>query len=71
VDKPRRTPDFFDEIDEDDVLTDWECDFLASVGGQDYPLTDAQQDKLDEIEAAIPERLELARQGRWPVYRRR
>jgi hypothetical protein len=27
--------------------------------------------KLDETEAAIPERMELARQGRWPVYRRR
>jgi hypothetical protein len=68
---PGKTPDVFDEIEEDDVLTAWEHDFLAEVGAQDYPLTDAQEAKLAEIEAAIPERMELARQGRWPVYRRR
>jgi hypothetical protein len=28
-----------------------------------------QQEKLDEIEAAIPMRLELAREGRWPIRR--
>ena len=66
------TPDYeFEEIEEDDVLTDWERDFLASVGAQDYDLTDAQEDKLAEIEAAIPMRMELARQGLWPVDHRR
>jgi hypothetical protein len=54
MDGPGKTPDYFDEITEDDVLTDWEHDFLASVGAQDYPLTDAQEAKLAEIEAAIP-----------------
>ena len=58
-----------EDIDEDDVLTDWERAFLASVGGQDYPLTPAQLDKLEEIEAAIPERMELARQGLRPPRR--
>jgi hypothetical protein len=54
-DHPGRTPDVFHEIEEDDVLTDWERDFLASVGSQDYPLTDAQEAKLAEIEAVRPE----------------
>jgi hypothetical protein len=51
-------------------LADWENDFLASVGSQDYDLTDRQQEKLDEIEASIPMRLELAREGKGPIYRR-
>jgi hypothetical protein len=68
VDRPGRTPDDFDEITEDDVLTEWEREFLASVGAQDY---ECQQGKLAEIESAIPLRLELARLGCWPVYRRR
>jgi hypothetical protein len=59
----------FDDITEDDVLTDWEHDFLASVGAQGYPLTERQEDKLAEIEADIPRRLELARRGRWPIRR--
>jgi hypothetical protein len=58
-----------EDITEDHVLTDWEVDFLASVGAQDYDLTPAQQEKLDEIESEIPMRLELARQGRWPIRR--
>ena len=72
MDRPRPTIDYdFDApITEDDVLTDWEIDFLASVGSQDYEPTAAQQDKLDEIESAIPMRMELARQGRWPIWRR-
>jgi hypothetical protein len=49
--------------DDDDLLTDWERGFLASVGSQDYPLTPAQEDKLAEIEALIDERREKWRQG--------
>jgi hypothetical protein len=58
-----------EDITEDDVLTDWEKDFLASVGCWDGDLTDRQQEKLDEIEAEIPMRLELVRQGRRPINR--
>jgi hypothetical protein len=42
--------------DDDDYLTDWEREFHASVGCQDYELTDAQQAKLAEIEALVEER---------------
>jgi hypothetical protein len=68
-----RLPDLFDpdDITEDDVLTDWEKDFLASVGSQDHEPTERQQDKWDEIEAEIPMRMAMARQGRWPIDRRR
>ena len=51
------------------MLTDWEKGFLASIGEWEGELTDRQQEKLDEIEAEIPIRLELARQGRWPINR--
>jgi hypothetical protein len=33
------------------VLTDWEKDFLASIGCWEGELTDRQQEKLAEIEA--------------------
>lgn len=50
--------------DDDDYLTDWERDFLASVGGQDYDLTPAQEAKLAEIEALVEERRAVA----WERY---
>jgi hypothetical protein len=58
-----------DDITQDDVLTDWEKDFLASIECWEGELTCPQQEKLDEIESEIPMRLELARQGRWPINR--
>ena len=52
-----------DEPDDDDLLTPWERDFLASVEAQDYDLTDRQQDKLNEIEQALEERRAMWRAG--------
>jgi hypothetical protein len=57
------SPDHDSEPSDDDLLTDWEVDFLASIGAQDYPLTPAQEDKLAEIEALLEERREAWRLG--------
>jgi hypothetical protein len=58
-----------DDITEDDVLTDWEREFLTAIEEWEGELTERPQAKLDEIEADIPVRLELARQGLWPIDR--
>jgi hypothetical protein len=52
-----------DEPGDDDLLTPWEREFMASIGAWEGELTDAQQSKLDEIEQLLEERREQWRQG--------
>jgi hypothetical protein len=49
---------------DDEPLTEWERDFLASLDAWEAAPTPAQQDKLDEIEQLLGERSE-ARQRGW------
>jgi hypothetical protein len=51
------------EPTDDELLTSWERGFLASIGAWEGELTYAQQDKLDEIEAALEKRREAWRQA--------
>ena len=50
--------DLAHEPTDDELLTDWERDFLASIASQDFDLTAAQEAKRDEIYALIEERRE-------------
>lgn len=61
-------PDPFDEPDEDELLTDWERDLLASMDAWEGEPIDAQQAKLDEIEEALPIRRQLWRERKWPRF---
>jgi hypothetical protein len=54
------------EPDDDELLTDWERNFLASLDLWEGELTWRQQEKRDEIEASLELRRELFRQGLWP-----
>ena len=57
-----------DEPDDDELLTDWEIDFLASIECQDFDLTERQEAKRDEIYAEIETRRALWREGRYPRH---
>ena len=61
-------PDPFDEPDDDELLTDWEINFLASIGAQDFDLTERQEAKFAEIEEALQIRRELWREDKWPRF---
>lgn len=54
--------DDVDEIDDAELVTSCEHDFLASVGCQDFDLTERQEDKLCEIEDLVTERRERLRE---------
>jgi hypothetical protein len=56
------------EPNDDELLTDWERDFLASIESQGYPLTSAQEDKLAEIEQLVEERREAWSRGSRPSW---
>jgi hypothetical protein len=56
----------YEEPDEDELLTDWERDFLTSIELQDYDLTARQEEKRDEIYVELEIRRELWREGRYP-----
>ena len=55
--------DFVPEPADDELVTAWERDFLASIEAQDFDLTDAQQAKLDEINELIEKRREAWRRS--------
>ena len=57
-------PDQDREPDDDELLTDWEREFLADIESQDYDLTERQEDKLAEIEGLLEERREAWRSSR-------
>lgn len=40
-----------------DLLTDWERNFVESVDGQDYPLTQNQFNRLNEIATKVNRKL--------------
>ena len=50
--------------DDEELLTSWEANFLLSTGSQDYPLTPAQQEKLDEIDELLWQRRAALRNRR-------
>jgi hypothetical protein len=54
-----------DEPTDDELLTEWEQGFLASIDVWEGELTPRQQEKLDEIEMALEERREAWRQARF------
>jgi hypothetical protein len=51
-------PAYTGEPDDDELLTSWERGFLASIASWEGELTWRQQEKLDQIEAALEERRE-------------
>ena len=54
------------EPTDDELLSDWERRFLASLAER-CELTPRQQAKLDEIESNLERRRELCRQNLWPT----
>jgi len=55
--------DFAPEPTDDELLTDWERRFLASIACQEFDLTAAQQAKRDEIHDLIEQRREAWRRS--------
>jgi hypothetical protein len=60
--------DHLGEPTDDELLSDWERRFVASIDAWDGELTHRQQEKLDEIEGDLERRRELCRQGLLPRY---
>jgi hypothetical protein len=62
-------PDFdLGKPDDEELLSDWERNFLASIDAWEGELTTRQQAKLEEIEASLERRREMCRQGMWPRH---
>jgi hypothetical protein len=58
------------DLDEpyDELLTDWERGFSASIDAWEGKLTSRQQAKLDEIEESLELRRRHSRDGRFPRF---
>ena len=61
-------PDPFAEPTDDELLSNWELEFLASMELWSGEPTEAQQAKLDEIEEALAIRRRHWRDGWFPRY---
>jgi hypothetical protein len=54
--------------DDDELLSDWERNFLVSLDTSEGELTPRQQEKFDEIQEPLERRREMCRQGLWPRH---